>query len=299
MTSHPLPLTMPDAALLSIGPTLSPPRVSSTLAVQDVSYRAAGGKMLLAGVSARLIPGRLLAVVGPNGAGKTTLLRVFASELQPARGHVLLDDGPLARWSARERARRIAVLPQQSALSAPLTGLEVALLGRSPHPTRGGRSADLVLAHEALMLMDAGHLAARLFPSLSGGEKSRVQAARVLTQILEPGFAARHPDFPIPPARFLLLDEPTASLDCAHQHQLLGRVRQVARTQNIGVLAVLHDLNLAAQYADELLALKDGQTYASGPTHAVFQADMLSAVFGLPMLVIPHPLHGWPMAVPG
>ena len=254
--------------------------------------------MLLAGVSARLEAGRVLAVIGPNGAGKTTLLRLLASELPPTGGQVSLENRPLARWPAHERARRIAVLPQQSTLNAALTGLEVALLGRSPHPARGGSRADLALAHEALALMDATHLAVRLFPSLSGGEKSRVQAARALTQILEPASSADHAISPPRPARFLLLDEPTAALDCAHQHQLLGRVRQVARAQNIGVLAVLHDLNLAAQYADELLALKDGRTAAYGPTNAVFQADMLSAVFGLGMLVIPHPLHGWPMAIP-
>ncbi len=269
--------------------------MSYPLLVREVGYRTAGGKTLLAGVSARLEPGRVLAVVGPNGAGKTTLLRLLASELAPTGGDVLLDDRPLARWPARERARRIAVLPQRSTLGAALTSLEVALLGRSPHPTRGGSPADLALAHEALALMDAGHLAARLFPSLSGGEQSRVQTARVLTQTRESGTRVDTPG----PARFLLLDEPTASLDCAHQHQLLGRVRQVARAQNIGILAVLHDLNLAAQYADELLALKDGRVVASGPMAAVFQEDVLSALFGLRLLVIPHPLHGWPMALPG
>ena len=117
-------------------------------------------------------------------------------------------------------------------------------------------------------------------------------------QVLEPA-AASHGAKENLPARFLLLDEPTAALDCAHQHQLLTRVREVARTQNIGVLAVLHDLNLAAQYSDETLVLKDGRRVAYGATPAVFDADLLSAVFGWPLLVVPHPRHGWPTVVPG
>lgn len=278
---------------------LAPPTPASALVVREVGYQTSNGTPLLAGVSARLEPGRVLAVVGPNGAGKTTLLRLLTGELSPTSGEVLLANRPFAHWSAPERARLLAVLPQQSTLSAALTGLEVALLGRSPHATRGGGPADLALAHEALVLMDAVHLAARLYPSLSGGEKSRVQSARVLTQVLEPDPSTDHRLSTPRSARFLLLDEPTAALDIAHQHQLLERVRQVARAQHIGVLAVLHDLNLAAQYADELLALQGGRTAAYGPTRDVFRADLLSTVFDLPMLVIPHPRHGWPMAVPG
>ncbi len=277
-----------------------PSRAADTaLVVREAGYHTPGGKPLLAGVSTRLEPGRVLAVIGPNGAGKTTLLRLLASELAPTSGEVLLDGRPLVSLPGQERARSIAVLPQQSTLNAALTGLEVALLGRSPHPTHGGSTADLAIAHEALTQMDAAHLAARLYPSLSGGEKSRVQAARVLTQIFSPVSSSGEQASPAHPARFLLLDEPTAALDCAHQHQLLTRLRNIARTQNIGVLAILHGLNLAAQYADELLVLKDGRTTVCGPTRNVFQAEMLAAVFGLPMLVIPHPLHGWPVVVPG
>lgn len=275
------------------------PAAEAALAVRAVGYHTHRGVTLLAGVSAQIEPGRVLAVIGPNGAGKTTLLRLLTGELTPTSGAILLADRPLTHWPAPERARRLAVLPQQSTLSAALTGLEVALLGRSPHATGGNSAADVVLAHEALVLMDAAHLAARLYPSLSGGEKSRVQAARVLAQILEPEREILSGVISTSPARFLLLDEPTAALDCAHQHQLLGQIRQVARAQNIGVMAVLHDLNLAAQYSDELLALQGGRTAAYGRTREVFRAEMLSTVFDLPMLVISHPRHGWPMAIPG
>ena len=263
------------------------------LVTREVGYRTPGGTTLLADVSIALKPGRVLAVVGPNGAGKTTLLRLLSSELAPSTGAILLNDRPLDHWTVAERARRLAVLPQQSTLNAALTGLEVTLLGRSPHAARGGVGGGAgrgPAPAPAAPLMDAAHLAARLYPSLTGGEKSRVQAARALAQVLEPDLAD---------ARFLLLDEPTAALDYAHQHGTLARVGEVAHTRGIGVVAILHDLNLAAQYADELLVLERVRVAAYGATREVFGADLLSAVFGWPMLVLPHPRHSWPMVIPG
>lgn len=254
-------------------------RGAASLLACSVSH-AVRRRWLLDRVSLRLVPGKVLAVVGPNGAGKTTLLRLLAGELRPSAGEIRLDDRSYHRWEPRERARRIAVLPQQSTLSAALTALEVALLGRIPHSGHAGGRTDLEIARAALAAMDAAHLSSRLFPSLSGGEKSRVQAARVLAQIWEP--PAAHG------GRFLLLDEPTAALDYAHQHDLLARVRRLA-SEGIGVLVILHDLNLAARYADEALVLMGGRAMAAGTPAEIFQPALLSEVFGMPLTVFAHP----------
>jgi iron complex transport system ATP-binding protein len=252
---------------------------AASLAACAVSYFVRH-KCLLDAVSVRLVPGRVLAVIGPNGAGKSTLLRLLAGEIMPGGGVVRLDGKPFCGWQRRERARRVAVLPQQCTLTAALTSLEVALLGRIPHSSNGDNATDLAIAREALAAMDATHLSSRLFPSLSGGEKSRVQAARVLTQIWEPPADGG--------GRFLLLDEPTAALDYAHQHDLLTRVRQLI-SERIGVLVILHDLNLAAQYADDILVMMNGRMVAEGAPKNVFQAGLLSEVFGMPLTVFAHP----------
>lgn len=263
-------------------PRFAPPLFeegTASLAACAVSY-GVRRRNLLDRVSLRLVPGKVFAVVGPNGAGKTTLLRLLAGEIEPAAGEIRLDGHAYTRMAPQERARRVAVLPQQSALSAALTALEVTLLGRIPHAGLSTGRTDLEVARAALAAMDVAHLAARLFPSLSGGEKSRVQAARVLAQIWErPAVGGE---------RFLLLDEPTAALDYAHQHDLLARVRRSA-AEGIGVLVILHDLNLAAQYADEVLVLKNGRTVASGTPADIFQPEILSEAFGLPLTVFPHP----------
>lgn len=249
----------------------------------------AGGKRLLHDVSLDVRPGRLTVAVGPNGAGKTTLLRALAGEICPAAGVVRLDGQPLSAWRRRDRACRVAVLPQETAVAFPLTGLEIALLGRAPHPDSGETPADQEIAHFALVAADAIGFAARSYPTLSGGEKARVQLARVLAQIWD-----------CPPDRpgYLLLDEPTAALDCAQQHRLLSLARDFARERNVGVFAILHDLNLAAQYADDILAFREGRAVARGTPAEVIEAELLSDVFGLSALVLKHPSHGWPLVVP-
>jgi ABC-type hemin transport system ATPase subunit len=182
------------------------------LAAHHVTLRV-GRKALLNDVSLAFNPGEVLALIGPNGAGKSTLLKAVAGELTPTTGVVELEQKPLAAWSLQERARRRAVLPQHSMLDFPFTVLEVVLLGRSPHG--GGASVhDHYIARQALAAVEAAHLEQRLYPTLSGGERQRVQLARVLAQIWEP--------LPDGTARYLLLDEPTASLDLAHQHATLA-----------------------------------------------------------------------------
>lgn len=249
----------------------------------------AGGKRLLGGVSLDVRPGRLTVAIGPNGAGKTTLLRALAGEILPASGVVRLEGRPLTAWRRRDRARRVAVLPQETGVAFALTGLDIALLGRAPHAGGGETAADLEIAQAALAAADALEFAGRRYPTLSGGEKARVQLARVLAQIW---------DCPVDSPGFLLLDEPTAALDCAQQHRLLSLARDFARERNAGVFAILHDLNLAAQYADDLIALRGGLIVARGTPAEVLKASRVREIFDLSALILPHPSHGWPMVVP-
>jgi len=247
-----------------------------------------GDATLVQGVSAAVRPGRLTAVVGPNGAGKTTLLRVASGEMTPSSGSVHFDGQPLASLPAREQARRRAVLPQHSRLRSSFCVLEVVLMGRTPHVEGAESARDWAVAETALDVVGMADFAERSFPTLSGGEAQRVHLARALAQIW---------DAPDDGNRYLLLDEPTASLDLAHQHNVLRTARSLADA-GTGVLAVLHDLNLAAQYADRVLILQGGRGVASGPPADVFTPESIHTVFGLPVCVLAHPTQSCPLIVP-
>ncbi|NTX15404.1 heme ABC transporter ATP-binding protein [Myxococcus sp. CA051A] len=239
-------------------------------------------------VSLNLVPGEVLAVVGPNGAGKSTLLSAFSGELPCTVGEVLLDGRPLLKWPPRERALRLGVLPQESSLGFGFTVLEVALLGRSPHATRGEGSADMDAAQAALEVMDIRHLSSRPYTSLSGGERQRVQLARVLAQLWE---APEHGH------RYLLLDEPTSSLDLSHQHLVLEEATHFARDGG-AVLAVLHDLNLAARYAHRIAVLADGKLVELGSPAQVLRPELIASTFGLQVRVVEYPDSPAPFIIP-
>ena len=250
-----------------------------SLNAEAVSYRL-GGRALVDGVSLAVAPGEVVAVLGPNGAGKTTLLKVLCGDLAPSQGAVTLDRLELHRWPKLSLARRRAVLPQQGSLAFPFRVQQVVEMGRAPH--RGaGAQRDRAVVREAMLAADVMHLRERDYTVLSGGERQRVQLARVLAQIWEDD--AQTP-------RFLLLDEPTSALDLAHQHQVLQIARSMAEQRNVGVLAILHDLNLASCYADKALLLCAGRTVDYGETPAVLRAEALQAVFGVRMHIAAHPL---------
>ncbi len=233
-------------------------------------------------------PGEVLAVVGPNGAGKSTLLSAMTGELRCARGEVLLEGLPLERWRPRERARRLGVLPQESSLGFGFTALEVALLGRSPHASRRVDGADVAAAVAALDATDTRHLASRSYLTLSGGERQRVQLARVLAQLSEPVESGH---------RYLLLDEPTASLDLSHQHLVLEAAARFAQGGG-AVMAVLHDLNLAARYAHRLAVLAEGRVVEVGAPAQVLSAELVARVFGLRVQVVEWPGSPGPLVIP-
>lgn len=247
------------------------------LVADGVSY-AVGGALLLEGVTMALRPGEVVAVVGPNGAGKSTLLRLLAGDLRPGGGQVRLDGKPLGDYGAAELARRRAVLPQQSVLQFAFTVREVVQFGR--YPRDDARERDEPAVRHALRAAEVEPLAERIYPTLSGGEQARAQFARVLAQ----------------EARYLLLDEPTAALDIRHQELVLNVARAQA-TAGVGVLAILHDLNLAAAHADRVVLLSRGRVAAAGTPWEVLTAERLSAAFEHPILVAEHPARPCPLIV--
>ena len=258
------------------------------LRAADLTFSAAG-RALVRDVSLNAAPGEFVAILGPNGAGKTTLLKLLSGESAPHAGTVELNGRALGRWRHAELARMRAVLPQESKLAFSFSVIEVALFGRYPHRAGALNREDREIARQALAATDCLHLMQRDFTTLSGGEKARVQLARVLAQLWEPCAIEERGATRVLP-RCLLLDEPTAALDLAHQHATLAAARRFARAHgDVAVIAVLHDLNLAAQYADRLIMMREGVVAAMGSPTAVLKADTIEAVFGLPVRVLRHP----------
>lgn len=250
--------------------TVSPSTTMGSLECDAVEVALARGPTL-AQVTATLRPGRFTAVLGPNGAGKSTLLSLLSGERVPRQGSVRLDGQSLTHWAAQTLALRRAVMPQDTAVAFDFTVREVVELGRLPHRTSPGSREEAIVAG-ALAATGVGHLAQRGISQLSGGERARVHLARALAQIWEP--------CPQGHARWLLLDEPTAALDLAHQHQALGWVRRWAVEQNVGVVAVLHDLNLALRYAHDALLLGHGCSQM-GATADVLHRESIARVWGV------------------
>ncbi|MBX3026830.1 heme ABC transporter ATP-binding protein [bacterium] len=248
----------------------------------------AGSATLLREVSVAVAPGELVAVVGPNGAGKSTLLETLAGDRRPASGVVRCEDRPLAVWSPRALARVRAVVLQRSALTFAFTALEVVRLGRAPHRGRAGAAGDRAIADAALRAAGAGGLRDQPYPTLSGGERQRVHFARALAQIWER---------PASGGRYLLLDEPTAALDLSHQQQVLERARAWAR-DGTGVLVVLHDLTLAAAHADRIIVLSGGRVVADGLAREVLCPRLITAVFGIEVVIAEHPDGAAPVVLP-
>lgn len=229
------------------------------------------GRPLLATVYARLAPGRVTAILGPNGAGKSTLLSMLSGQRKPRSGSVSLGGRVLPAIAAPELARLRAVLPQETAVAFDFTVQEVVEMGRFPHRQSPSRQ-EARIAQDAMEATGVGHLAARGVNTLSGGERARAHLARALAQIWEP-----RPDGS---TRWLLLDEPTAALDLAHQHQAMVLVRRWAVEQGIGVVAVLHDLNLALRYAHDTVLMGAGRCDV-GPTGETLDATAIARVWGV------------------
>jgi iron complex transport system ATP-binding protein len=251
----------------------------------DFAYDGSGpGRGLFQGLDLAIEEGSFLGVLGPNGSGKTTLLKLFARVLEPAGGEVRLLGKPLARFSAKERAQRIALVPPEVATDVPFTVLEAVLMGRYPHqgPFTFDSEADVRIARRALEEVDALAFEKRLLFELSAGERQRVLVARALAQ--EP--------------RVLLLDEPTSHLDVGHQVAAYELLRALNREAGITVVVVSHDLNLAATYCRSLVLLDRGAIVKSGAPSEVIVREILEKVYRTPIEVGRHPRGGTPWVFP-
>ncbi len=240
-----------------------------------------GQRQVLDSVDLTAHAGEVVALVGPNGAGKSTLLAALAADLAPGSGEVRIDGRPAGAWSAPELGLRRSVLPQSAALSFPFPVEDVVRMGRAPWAGTEREDEDDAAVAAAMASTEVTRFAGRPFSALSGGEKARVALARVLAQR----------------APLMLLDEPTAALDLRHQELVLRICRERAAAGD-AVVVVLHDLGLAAAYADRAAVLHDGRIAELGAPDEVFTGELLGEVYRQPVEVFPHPRTGTPLIVP-
>jgi iron complex transport system ATP-binding protein len=243
-------------------------------------------RIAVADITLSLKPGEITAIIGPNGAGKSTLLKSLNSQVSPSSGTILLDGQPLERLNRRTISRRIAVVAQEAELRFPVTVLEFVLGGRFAWATNAGwgweTEHDLQIADAVLRETELSELSGRLMNELSGGERQRALMARALAT----------------EAPILLLDEPTANLDLSHQATLLALVRNRCDRKEAAALVVTHDINLAAQFADNLILMKQGRAVHTGTPEQVLQPQILQDVFEVTVLVDAHPVTGGPRVTP-
>ena len=243
----------------------------------------AGDEILLDTISLDLPKGTTIGLIGHNGSGKSTLLKILANQVRPSEGRVLFQGKALPDWGARELARKIAYLPQQMPSTSGMLVRELVAMGRYPwHGALGSFGiVDRDKVEEAIVLTDIGPLANRLVDTLSGGERQRVWLAMLVAQ----------------DAECLLLDEPTSALDIAHQIEVLSLVQRLSKERGLSVVLVLHDVNMAARFCDDIIALHSAKMISRGRPENIITPEMLQRIYGLPMEVLVHPTTGHAVAV--
>ena len=247
--------------------TISSINPRTAIEARNVSF-GYENRLVLTDISFSIGSGELVALIGPNGSGKTTLLKTLLGFLPAKNGQVSLQDRPLRAYSVKERAKTIAYVSQQPALTFPLTAYELVSLGRYPHASRFNfSSADAAAVESALEQTDSRHLKERYFSTLSGGEKQKILIARALAQS----------------ARVFLLDEPTLHLDLYYQLQILAALKRLCMQQRITIITVLHDVNLVSLFADKALLLSDGTLRAFGAVRAVLNEANIKTLLGVEM----------------
>ncbi len=271
-------------------PSLTAPARAAAPGVSATRLRAEGLRLaydettVLDGLDLAVPDGAVTAIVGPNGCGKSTLLRGLVRLLRPVGGHVLLDGVDIARLPTKEVARRIGLLPQSPLVPDGITVAELVSRGRHPHHGvfRQWTPADEAVIAESLAATRTADLAGRAVETLSGGQRQRVWIAMVLAQRTD----------------LLLLDEPTSFLDIAYQVEVLDLVDELNATRGVTVVMVLHDLGMAARYADHLVAMRDGRIVASGRPADVLTPGLVEDVFGVPCAVVLDEDSGTPVVIP-
>ncbi len=257
---------------------------ANQLCAERVSFGYHGEEAIVSGLDLRIPPGRITSIVGPNGCGKSTLLRGLARLLAPRAGAVLLDGQSIHHQRTKDVARKIGLLPQAPVVPDGLTVEDLVARGRYPHQSLWNQwsRADEIAVERALKATQAIELRDRPVAELSGGQRQRVWIALALAQ-----------ETPI-----LLLDEPTTSLDIAHQLDILDLLARLNRTEGRTIVAVLHDINLAGRYAHHIIAMREGRAVSQGPPAEVITEQTMRAVFGIGCVVIADPVSGTPLCVP-
>lgn len=242
--------------------------------VQNATF-AIPHRTLLQPISLEFEQGKVYGLIGHNGSGKSTLIKLLAKQQPLSAGEIFLDNQPLSRWSPREFAKRVAYLPQHLPNATNLTAKELIAMGRYAWQGLFGRHSlqDQQAIEQALTLTHTEKFANQLVDVLSGGERSRIWLAMLLAQ----------------QSQFLLLDEPLAALDIAHQVEVMELVHKLSRELNLGVIIVIHDINLASRYCDHLVALHSGKLLAQGDAHQIVNTPSLQAIYGIELNVISHP----------
>ncbi len=253
----------------------------ATISLQNLNLKF-GSRTVLSQISADIYAAELTVLLGPNGTGKSSLLKMMTKEW-PLNGKVSYFGTDSENWKGSELAMHLGVLPQSSSLTFNFTVREVVELGGLN--LNASQQEIRQFAKQNMEKTDVLHLAARLYPSLSGGEKQRVHFARVLTQLEQSG-----------DKQILLLDEPTSALDLSHQHKTLAVAKALTK-QGASVITVIHDLNLAAQYADRILILNEGRLVADGTPWQTLTKEIIADVYQWPVDVIPHPERGHPVVM--
>ncbi|HEX4014227.1 MAG TPA: ATP-binding cassette domain-containing protein [Candidatus Cybelea sp.] len=240
------------------------------------------GRTILGPISLTLAKKQIYALVGQNGSGKSTLLKLLARQQPASEGTIAFDGVSLKEWKTRPFACRVAYLPQQPGTGGALTVRELVEVGRYPWHGPLGRmgAADRAAVEEAIELADVATLRDRLVETLSGGERQRAWIAMMLAQQSE----------------VLLLDEPTDSLDLLHEVELMRLIRRLVDARNLGVVLVLHDVNVAARYCDEIIALRAGTLLTRGTPQELMQPEALESIYDVPMGILTHPQSGTPIA---
>lgn len=238
----------------------------------DVTFKV-GSKTLLKNVSFKLRPGELCAITGANGAGKSTFLKVLCRELRHASGKIEINGRSINDYSSLEMAQIRSVLSQQNRVSLPFKVAEIVMMGRYPFFGRKPSSKDHSIVENCINRLEINHLADRLYPTLSGGEQQRVQIAKTLAQVWKT------------PNAYIFLDEPTTGLDLKHQYQLIQLANELANN-GYGIVAVIHDLNVAMQHTDKVLLLNKGEVHAYGKPADVLTPQNIKETFGITVNVV-------------